>query len=100
MLPGLCFSRITSTKEWINRSLDNIGLPRYPSLMEELLENDDSSKFCFIRAMDIESINAETADIHSTAHQLWEQDGPRKLLLDIVKRLSPIYSDSRALHAS
>ena len=48
-------------------------------------------------------------NIHYTAHQFWEQAGPRKLLLDVVKRLSvnesafqkiPINSNSRALHAS
>ena len=54
--------------------------------MEELLAIDDPSKFSFARAMDIESINAETVNIHYTAHKFWEQNGPRKLLLDIVKR--------------
>ena len=30
MLPGLRFSRVTSKKERLNRTLDNIGLPKYP----------------------------------------------------------------------
>ena len=38
--------------------------------------------------MDIVSINAETVNIHYTAHQFWEQAGPGKLLLDVVKSLS------------
>ena len=53
----------------MNRTLDNIGLPKYPSSMEELLAIDDPN-------------------IHYTAHQFWEQDGPRNLLLDMVKKLS------------
>ena len=36
--------------------------------MEEVLAIDDPNIFCFIRAMDIDSINAETRIIHSTAH--------------------------------
>ena len=58
--------------------------------------------------MDIDSINAETGSIRFTAHQFWEQEGPRKLLMDTHKRLSvnekayqrvPINSDGRALHS-
>ena len=88
MLPGLRFSQVTSKKEWMNRTLDNIGVPKYPSSMEELPAIDDLNKFCFARSMDIESINDETFNIHYTAHQFWEQAGPRKLLLDVIKRLS------------
>ena len=43
---------------------------------------------CFARAMDIESINAETVNINYTAHQFWERNGSRKMLLDMVKKLS------------
>ena len=76
----------------MNRTLDNIGLPKYPSSMEELFAINYPNKFCFARAMDIESINAETVSE-----------------LDIVKSLSvneskfqrvPINSEGRALHAS
>ena len=78
--------------------------------MEELFAIDDPNKFCFARAaMDIDSINVETVNIHYTAHQFWEQDAPRQLLLETVKRRSindkayqriPMNADGRALHAS
>ena len=59
--------------------------------------------------MDIDAINSETIDIYYIAHQFWEQDGPKKLLMDTVKRLSvndkaymrtPINSDGRSWHSS
>ena len=70
MLHELYFSRVTSKLEWMKRAVDDIGLPKYPRSMEELLAIDDSNKFCFARAMDIDSINVETVTIHYTAHQL------------------------------
>ena len=87
MLHGLRFSRVPSKKEWMNRKVDNIHLPKYPSSMEELLANDDPNKFCFARAMDIDSINAETVNIHYAANQFWEQDGPGQLILETVKTI-------------
>ena len=72
----------------MNRTVDNIYLPKYPSLMEELLAIDDPNKFCFARAMNIDSINADTVNIHYTAHQFWEQDGSRQQLFETVTRLS------------
>ena len=47
----------------------SIGLPKYPSSMEELLAIDDPNQFCFARAMGVESTNGETVNIHYTAHQ-------------------------------
>ena len=38
--------------------------------------------------MDIDSINSETVNIHYTAHQFWEQKGPRTLLMDVANKLS------------
>ena len=72
----------------MKRTVDRIGLPKYSSSMEELLAIDDPNIFCFTQAMDIDSINAETRNVHYTAHQFWEQESPRKLLMDTVKRLS------------
>ena len=87
-LYGLRFSNATSKTEWMNRTEDSIGLPNYPSSMEEFLAIDNPNIFRYIRAMDIDSINAETGSIHYKAHQFWEQEGPRKLLMGTVKRLS------------
>ena len=76
--------------------------------MEKLLAIDDPNIFCYIRVMDTDAINAETLSIHYTAHQFWEQECPRKMLMDTVKRLSvnenayrriPIISDGRALQS-
>ena len=59
--------------------------------------------------MDIAAINPETVNIHYTAHQFWEQAGPKKLLMDTVKRLSvndkaymhnPINSNGKSWHSS
>ena len=47
MLHRIRFSRVPSKKEWINRTVDNIRLPKYPSSMEELLAIDDPNKFSF-----------------------------------------------------
>ena len=52
MLPGLRFSQVTSKKEWMNRTLDIIGVPKYPSSMEELFAIGDPNQFCFARAME------------------------------------------------
>ena len=38
--------------------------------------------------MDMESINSETLNIHYTAHQVWEQEGPLKMLMKVVGHLS------------
>ena len=93
----------------MNRTVENIGLRKYPSSIKELLAFDDPNTFNFVRAMDIAAINSETINIHYTAHQFWEKDGPKKLLMDTVKRLSinekaymltPINSDSRSWHSS
>ena len=45
MLHGLRFSRVTSKKEWMNRTHDNIGLPEYPSTKKDLLAISDPSNF-------------------------------------------------------
>ena len=68
----------------MNCTVDNIQLPKYPSTLDKLLAIDDPTNFCFTRGMDIDSIYAETANIHYTAHQFWEQDAPRQLLLETV----------------
>ena len=56
----------------MSRNCDKTGLPKYPSTMEELL---NITNFCFIQAMDIESINSETVNTYYTAHQFWECSG-------------------------
>ena len=56
----------------MNRTYDNIGLSKYPSTKEELLNISDASNFCFIQAMDIDANNAETSNIHYTKHQFWD----------------------------
>ena len=38
--------------------------------------------------MDTEAINTETSNIHYTAHQFWEQEGPKAMLLEVIKKLS------------
>ena len=45
MLHGLWFSRVTSKKEWMNTTHDNIGLPEYPSTKKDLLAISDPSNF-------------------------------------------------------
>ena len=62
----------------MNRSLENIGLPKYASSMEELLASDGTNIFCFIRAMNIDSINVEI----------------------VAYQRIPINADGRALQAS
>ena len=37
VLRGLRFSKVTSIKEWMNRTYDNIGLQKYASTKEDLL---------------------------------------------------------------
>ena len=49
---------------------------------------NDASNVCFIRSRDTDSINSETFSIHYTAHQFWEQDGPKKALMKAVEKLS------------
>ena len=87
-LNGLRFSRVTSKKEWMNRIYEKIGLSTYPSTKEYLLAISDATVLCFIQAMDIHAINSETANIHYIAHQFWEQEGPRTLLMNIIEKLS------------
>ena len=70
----------------MNRTLENIRLPKYPTTLEELLRINNPNEFCFVQAMTIDAINSETVNIHYTAHQFWEQEGPRSLLLEIVKK--------------
>ena len=69
LLHGLRFSKVTSKQEWMNRTYNNTGLPKYPSTKEDLLNIRDPSNFCFSEAMDIDAINAETS----------------RLLLDVIK---------------
>ena len=38
--------------------------------------------------MDMDSINTETLNIHYTAHQFWEQEGPLKMLMRVVEKMS------------
>ena len=66
-LYGLCFSNVTSKTEWMNHTIETIGLPKYPSWMEELLVVDDPNYFQFVRAMDIAPIHAETVNIHCSS---------------------------------
>ena len=68
-LHDLRFSRVAQKTEWINRTADTINLPIYPSSVEDLLKYSDSSNFCFIQAMDIDTINSKMENIHCTAHQ-------------------------------
>ena len=87
---------------WIVLHLDNIGLPKYPSLMEKLLALDDPNISCYTWGM------VSMLKLGISKLKFWEQEGPRKLLTDTVKRLSvnekvyqhvPINSDGRALHS-
>ena len=73
--------------EWRTRNVEKIQLPVFPKSMEELLDIKDASNFCFIQSID-RLINAETLNIHFTAHQFWEQDGPKKMLMKTVEKLS------------
>ena len=82
---GIRFSRVTYKTAWMKRTVDNITLPVFLSTVEGLLCNNNSSNFCFMQALEIDSINSETNNIHYTAHQFWEQDGPRGVLMEIVK---------------
>ena len=65
----LQFSNVTSKTEWMNRTVENIGLPKYPWSIEELLVFDNPNTFNFVRVMDIDAINSETINIHFTARQ-------------------------------
>ena len=56
-LYGLQFSNVTSKVEWMNRTIDNIGLPKYPSTIEELLKFDGPNIFNFVQAIDIAARN-------------------------------------------
>ena len=47
----------------MNRTVDNIGLPKYPRSIGELLAVDDPNTFTFVWAMDIEANKAETIHI-------------------------------------
>ena len=104
----LGFTNVKSYSGWVNRTVDNIGAPKSPSSIGELLAVHDPITFHYVQAMDIESINAETVDIHYTAYQFGNKRGPKKLLMDTVKRISinekayqrnPINSDGRAWHS-
>ena len=75
----LRFSKVIIIKQQMNHTYTK----------EDLLNMSDPSKNkCFIQAMDIDTINAETSNMHYTAYQFLEQEGPKTLLLDIVKKLS------------
>ena len=50
-------------------TVKNIGLPVYPLTVEDLPKIMGSRNFNFIQALDIESINAETATISYSASQ-------------------------------
>ena len=67
-LHGLRFSRVTQKIEWMNRTGDNIRLPKFPN---------QSSNFCKNQARGIDANNSETVNNHYTAHRFWEQDVPR-----------------------
>ena len=43
------------------------------SSVEDLLKYSESSNFCFIQAMDVDTTNSKTAKIHYTAHQFWSK---------------------------
>ena len=73
-LHGLRFSRVTQKTERMNRTVDNIHLPVFPKSVAQLLEIKEASNFCFVRFMDIHYINAETVNIHYTAHQFWSKN--------------------------
>ena len=89
-LIGLRFTRVTLKQEWMNRALENILFTKYPATLEELIRIYDLNEFCCVQAMDIHAINSETVNIHYTAHQFWEQEGPRSLLIDISLSKSPV----------
>ena len=54
----------------MTRNVDNIQLPVFPKSVAELLDVKDARNFCFIESMHIDSINAETLNIHFTVHQI------------------------------
>ena len=45
LLQGLRFSRVTSKAQWMNRTYDNSGLPKYPANKEGLLSISDPTIF-------------------------------------------------------
>ena len=65
----LRFSRVTKKPEWMNRTVRNIQLPKFPKSVADLFYIKEASNFCFIQSMDIDSINAETRNILS---MLWK----------------------------
>ena len=93
-LHGLRFSRVTQKAGLISQTTDNIDLAVSLSSVEGLLELGKPSNFSFIQALNITLINAETANIHDTAHQFWEQKGPRAM---IMKNDWTVVQESRRL---
>ena len=72
----------------MKRTVDNIQLPMFPTSVTELLDIKKPPNSCFIRAMDIDSINVETMNFHYTVHQFWEQEGPLQMLWRFFEPLS------------
>ena len=74
----LRFSRFTQKQEWMIRTAENIGLPTYSASTDELLKILDSSNFNVIQAMYRAFIDAETINMHYSAHQSWSKKGLKK----------------------
>ena len=60
---------MTQKAEWVHSTVITINLPMFPGCVEDLLKCSKSSNFCFNQAIDLESINSETVNIHYSAHQ-------------------------------